>query len=217
MTAHRPDETARSYDTLAEQYAKKMLRELDAKPFDREALDRFSRSARPDGEIADLGCGPGQIGRYLADKGCQVVGLDISPAMIELARRSHPGIRFEHGDMLALPFRDASLAGIVAFYSIIHLPLETISAALLEMRRVLKPEGQLLLAFHIGANTLHLDTLWDFGIDIDFHFFMPGDVAARVRGAGMEVLEVLERDPYPDPIEAQTRRCYLLAQRRDGP
>jgi SAM-dependent methyltransferase len=205
--------TAWSYDVLAEQYAKKMLNELDHKPFDREVLDSFFAKVRDAGNIVDLGCGPGQVGRYLSDKGGRVAGLDLSTTMVELARSFHPGMTFRQGDMLALPFSDGSLAGLIAFYSIIHLDESELDAVFAEMRRVLEPGGLLLVSFHIGRETRHFDTLWGTRVDVDFHFFIPDEIRAMLTAAGMEVLEVLERGPYPEAIEAQTRRCYLLAGR----
>jgi len=205
--------TARSYDVLAEHYAKKMLHELDHKPFDREMLDSFIARVREGGEIADLGCGPGQVGRYLSDKGGRVSGLDLSTAMVDLARSFHPGMTFQQGDMLHLPFADESLAGLIAFYSIIHFDQSELDAVFAEMRRVLEPAGLLLVSFHIGRETRHFDALWEIKVDVDFHFFMPGDIRAMLSAAGMDVLEAFERDPYPEAIEAQTRRCYILARR----
>jgi SAM-dependent methyltransferase len=60
--------------------------------------------------------------RYLSERGAKAAGLDLSPAMVELARRLNPGLEFRAGDMRALEISDGSLAAIVAFYSVIHLP-----------------------------------------------------------------------------------------------
>src|SRR5206468_4038248 len=133
---------AAKYDRIAEKYAAAFFDELEKKPFDRARLDRFAAAVAGRGRVGDVGCGPGHVGRYLAARGVDVFGLDLSPRMVELARRRNPGIPFEQGDMLALALADASLAGIVAFYSLIHLARDTVARALGELTRVLVPGGR---------------------------------------------------------------------------
>ena len=104
-----------SYDAVAEEYAARIFDELRHKPFDRELLDRFAATVRDSGPACDMGCGPGQVARYLQSRGLDVCGYDLSPKMVELARQLNPGIEFHQGDMTALDVADNSLAGIVAF------------------------------------------------------------------------------------------------------
>ena len=98
--------TQTSYDRVAEEYARRMLHELDHKPRDRELLEHFAQQVTGKGRVADLGYWPGQIARYLHDHGVDAFGIDLSPAMVELARRAHPGMEFQQGDMRALPLPD---------------------------------------------------------------------------------------------------------------
>jgi trans-aconitate methyltransferase len=103
------------YDTVCDEYVTRFLHELDHKPFDRAQLDRFAEAVSAAGPVADVGCGPGHVSRYLHERGVDVVGIDLSPQMIARARELHPGIRFETGDMLALDVEDSAWAGIAAF------------------------------------------------------------------------------------------------------
>jgi trans-aconitate methyltransferase len=105
----------KSYDQIADEYARRIYHELAGKPFDRELLSRFAKTVAGSGELCDMGCGPGHVAQYLQRLGANVFGLDISPAMVEQARRLNPSIRFQVGDMLALDLTDDTLAGIVAF------------------------------------------------------------------------------------------------------
>ena len=203
---------ASSWDRLAEQYADKFEHELDDKPFDRDQLTRFAEMVRGRGPVCDLGCGPGQIGRFLHDLGLEVIGIDLSPGMIEQGRRLYPEIEFRVGDMLALDLPDDSLAGIAAFYSIIHIPRAQVTAALGEMRRVLRPGGVLLLTFHLGDEDLHLDELWDEEVNMDAFFFERDEMETYLQGAGFEIADVVERDPYPPEVEYQSRRAYVFAR-----
>ena len=141
--------------------------------------------------------------------------------MVAQAAALNPGIPFHVGDMLAIDGPDDSWAGIVAFYSIIHIPREQVVAALNEMRRVLKPGGALLLAFHIGNETLHVAEMWAKAVALDFAFFESAEMVGYLEQAGFQVEEVIERDPYAPDVEHQSRRAYILAQKvarmaRDG-
>jgi ubiquinone/menaquinone biosynthesis C-methylase UbiE len=144
-----------SYDRLAEEHASRILDELQYKPLDRALLDRFADEVGRQGEVCDMGCGPGHVARYLRDRGTNVFGLDLSPGMLEQARRRNPDIRFCEGNMLALELEDGTLAGITAFYAIVNIPTEYLPLVFREMERVLQPGGLLLLAFHTGDEILH--------------------------------------------------------------
>jgi len=211
MSPNRPT-LAGSYDRLANEYAARYANELDDKPFDRDQLTRFADLVRGNGPVCDLGCGPGQIARFLAARGLDVVGVDLSPGMVEQAKQLSPGLEFRVGDMLALDRPDGSLAGIAAFYSIIHVPRARVVDALGEMRRVLRPGGLLLLAFHLGDEDLHLDELWGEEVDIDACFFARAEMEGYLRDAGFEIVETLERGSYPPEVEYQSRRAYVLAR-----
>jgi SAM-dependent methyltransferase len=212
MDSHRQHCQA-SYDTVADEYVQRIFDELQHKPLDRELLDRFADRVGEAGPACDLGCGPGHVARYLAERGVQVAGIDLSPAMIERARRLVPGVEFRHGDMLALHEPDEAFSGIAAFYSLIHIPRESLTQALAELRRVLRPGGLILIAFHIGDETIHLDDWWGHPVSVDFHFFRPGEIATHLCAAGFAIEEIIERDPYPE-IEHQSRRAYIFAQRQ---
>jgi len=204
-----------SYTRLAPEYARRIYAELKDKPFDRALLDRFARMVGASGPACDLGCGPGQVARYLRDRGVDVFGVDIAPGMVETARQLNPDIDFKQGDMLGLDLPDGSLSGIAAFYSIIHIPREKIPAALRELKRVLRSEGLLLIAVHTGEDTLHLDEMWGKPVCLDFHFFTREEMEGYLRSAGFSIEESLERPPYPD-VEHQSRRAYLLARKPVG-
>ena len=203
--------TRDSYDRLAGEYVRRIYEELQHKPLDQQQLDEFA--ARVKGAVCDLGCGPGHVARYLWEQGVQVCGIDLAPGMVDQARRLNPAIKFEQGNMFALDAPDATWAGIIAFYSIIHVPSGEHLLIFSEMRRVLQPDGILLLAFHVGDKVVHFAELWGQAVSIDFHFFRTEDVTDALRSAGFEVEKIVERDPYPE-IEAQTRRAYILASNR---
>jgi SAM-dependent methyltransferase len=211
------DDTTQSirdnYDRLADEYARHVFHELVKKPFDRRLLNRFAAEVGHFGEICDMGCGPGHIARYLRDAGKTVFGLDLSPRMIEQARQLNPDIPFREGNMLALDLPSAELAGIAAFYAIVNIPKESLPLVFREMERVLRPGGLLLLAFHMGEETLQPNELWGQAVSMDFFLFPPSTIRHYVEAAGLAIEEVLEREPYAPEVEYQSRRGYILARK----
>jgi SAM-dependent methyltransferase len=212
MDASKRKDCQTSYDLVADEYVQRIFDELQHKPLDRQLLDRFAAGVRDVGPACDMGCGPGHVSRYLHEKRVQVCGIDLSPAMVERARRLTPGVDFRQGDMIALDAPDGAWAGIAAFYSIIHIHRNDMALALGELLRVLRPGGVLLLAFHIGDDTIHLDEWWGQKVCVDFFFFSSEEVAGYLRAAGFEIEEIIERAPYPD-VEHQSRRAYIFARR----
>ncbi len=209
-----PALTAAGYDSVAVEYANRLYRELEEKPFDRQFLDSLAQSLPP-GEALDLGCGPGHVGRYLNERNVPVRGLDISGEMVKIAKALNPRIDFQQGDMHDMAFADRSFAGAVAFYSIIHFAPSDLEAVFKEVRRVLVPGGIFALSFHIGDEVRHLDELWGIKTSLDFVFFQPDQVVGALSAAGFTNVEVFERAPYDPPVEVQTQRCYILAKRPD--
>jgi ubiquinone/menaquinone biosynthesis C-methylase UbiE len=203
--------TRTSYDRVAAQYALRMNDELDHKPLERRLLVEFA--ARVEGRIADVGCGPGHVAAYLQEQRADVLGLDLSPAMVEQARDLHPTVEFAVGDMRSLPLVDSALGGIVAVYSLIHIPRLEVVAVLREFRRVLRAGGRLLVGFHIGEEIRHSDEWWGEPVNLDFIFFTPAEMAGYLAAADFTLDQIIEREPYPD-VEVQTRRAYLLSSKQ---
>jgi SAM-dependent methyltransferase len=202
-----------SYDRVAADYAEHFHDEMEKKPFDRKMLEWLVEKVGEMGIICDMGCGPGQIARYLHDNGVKACGVDLSTAMVERARTLHPEITFQQGDMLSLTeVADNSFGGVAAFYSIIHVPRPSVIQALLELKRVLRPNGVLLLTFHIGQEIIHRDEWWGKEVSLDFIFFETEEMKDYLKLAGFELQEVIERDPYTE-VEYPSRRAYIFARK----
>jgi SAM-dependent methyltransferase len=202
-----------NYDALASAYAREISGELDHRPLERNLLEKFAAAC--DGLICDLGCGPGHVTEYLRRFNVNVIGLDLSPGILIEARARHSGIIFLQGDMLNLPFAAAKLAGIVAFYSIIHFDNNQVARAFAEMSRVLKPGGLVLLGVHVGTEVVHVNELWGVPVDFDAAFFDLHELIGKLETQGFRVIETVQREPHPE-IEHQSVRGYIWAQRAAG-
>ncbi|MCI4064465.1 class I SAM-dependent methyltransferase [Micromonospora sp. R77] len=204
------DGVRRSYDTVAEEYRSRLADELIHKPLDRALLAALVEEAGSAATVADLGCGPGHVTAWLAGRGVRAVGIDLSPGMVAVARRSCPQAEFRAGDLLRLPAADGEFGAAVALYSLIHLHPDELPAAGVELRRVLRPGAPLLVAVHLGDEVRHLDEWWGHPVDVDFHFFAAETVVAALTDVGFAVEARLERVSYPQ--EVATRRLYLLVR-----
>lgn len=208
----REHATEQSYDRLAARYAEQFFEELRHKPLDRALLAAFAEVVGPGAPVADLGCGPGQIARDLDARGLQVMGIDLSSEMIALARRLTSSVEFRVGSMLALDLPAASLAGITAFYAIVHFEPTELVVAFREFFRVLRPGGVALLSFHIGSERVKRDELLGEAVDLEFVFFERATVEAALEEAGFAIEARVERAPYT-AVEHPSQRGYLLARR----
>ncbi|MER7456414.1 class I SAM-dependent methyltransferase [Micromonospora sp. NPDC126480] len=213
------DSTRDSYDAMAVEYAEAFDTELDHRPLDRAMLAAFAELVRANGRgpVADVGCGPGRVTGLLHELGLEAFGVDLSPAMVALARRARPHLRFEVGSMLALDLPDASLGGLLACYSLIHVPWDRRPAVFAEFHRVLAPGGQLMLVFQVGDERRHRDEAFGKAINLDWYRQQPDQVAGLLRDAGFEmwvtvVKEAEGTEPTPQAILIARRPAAGLPQ-----
>ncbi|GAA3459148.1 class I SAM-dependent methyltransferase [Saccharothrix longispora] len=192
-------DTRASYDTVADGYADLLRDALADAPHQRAALAAFADLVRAagGGPVADVGCGPGRLTAHLHGLGLDAFGVDLSPAMVAVARRDHPRLRFDVGSMTDLDLPDGSVAGLLAWFSLIHVPDDEVPGVLAHFRRVLRPGGPLLLGFYVGDRT-HLKTEGYGGhpMRVHVHHRPPERVEVWLRGAGFEVEVRTLLDPY---------------------
>jgi len=208
--------TRASYDATAALYARSVGTEISVSieaALDRSLLEDLASLFCHGGRVADLGCGPGRVAAFLAAKGVEVVGIDLSLGMLEMARRAHPDLRFAVGDLGALPVADHSLDGAVCWYSIIHTEPHRLDTVFNELARVLIAEGHVLLAFQAGrGERLHRTDVQGTPVALTNHLHDPDDVARRLTNAGFEVRSCAVREP--ELVHESTAQAFVLAQRQ---
>ncbi|MFI9632272.1 methyltransferase domain-containing protein [Nocardia sp. NPDC051929] len=202
--------TRAAYDDVAELYTELFRHHLAGAMLDRAMLGAFVESVAGNGSgpIADVGCGPGRITGHLAALGAQVFGIDLSPRMVELARVEHPQLLFAQGSVEQLPISNEALGGIVAWYSLIHLPPDRVPHVLSEFHRVLASKGHVLLAFQTADQPDAVEA-FDHKVTRAYRW-APKRLVRLLGDAGFAMIARMVREPGPDERFGQ---AYLLASK----
>ena len=210
----KTEELRAGHDVLAEFYAGRLAGALDRMPAERAVLGLFCELIRAAGlgtTVLDAGCGTGRLAPCLAARGLSPAGIDLSPEMVRVARRDHPGFGFGVADLRELPFGDASLAGLVCWYSLMYLAPCDRPAAFSELARVVKPGGYVVTAFKAGDSQVRRGgQSTGLGVEFDVYWLSPDEMQRRVTRAGFAPVFWGGR-----PAEGQegSPQGYLLARR----
>jgi ubiquinone/menaquinone biosynthesis C-methylase UbiE len=203
-----------AYDTVAKDYADAFAGDLLQLPLDRLVLDTFVERIAAGELVLDLGCGPGQVGQYLAERGIRIVGMDLAETMLMVARRRIGIGRLACGDMRAIPFRSESFSGVVAFYSVHNLPRPALGTALAEINRILKPSGTLVVTTHLGDGEVYSNEFLGHNIDpVGGTLYRDHELLAALGSQSFVVEDVRYRDPLSH--ENNTERIYATCRRAD--
>lgn len=199
------------YDAVADSYAARFSNELEGRPLDRAMFAAFAELVLADGPrpVGDLGCGPGRVTAHLHSLGLSVLGIDLSPAMVSVARQAHPGLRFHQGSLTCLNLDDGELGGILARYSIIHTPPEEVPAVFAEFERALAPGGYLLLGFQSGDRSLRVVQAFDHKVSPAYRWPVE-QIAELLSQAGF--VEVARMRSGPGPAD-RFHAGHLLARK----
>ncbi|OIJ64445.1 class I SAM-dependent DNA methyltransferase [Streptomyces mangrovisoli] len=204
-------DTRVSYDTVAEGYADQVRGALARPGYLRAALTLFADAVREagGGPVADIGCGPGHVTAQLHALGVDAFGIDLSPGMIDVARRDHPGLRFEVGSMTDPALPAASVSGVLAWQSLIHIPDGDIPAVLGHFHRAVRPGGVLHLLFHVGdTSRVKTEGYGGHPMRVPVHRRRPERMTAWLREAGFTVEAQLLLDP-----DGPAAQAFLFARR----
>lgn len=176
-----------SYDRVADNYVAMGVGDLVATPWLRAALAAFAGDVTPLGPVLDVGCGPGTVTAHLAGFGVDVSGVDLSPRMVAHARRLHPGLQFSVASATDLRLVEASLGGVLGWWSLFNLPRDVLPGVLTALGRALVPGGQLLLGTHVGDGEITRTEAYG-GVPVTWttHLWQPERLLALLAGAGLE-------------------------------
>lgn len=204
------DAVRASYDAVADTYVSMGMGDLQPEPWLRAALDAFAEQVRDIGPVLDAGCGPGTTSGYLHALGLDVLGIDLSPRMIDHARRLHPAVSFEVASVTEVTPPAESLGGVLGWWSWFNLPRSTMPRVIAKMAAALRPGGHLLIGTHRGdGDILRTSGYGDIPVRWTTHLYQPEQLAAMMTDAGLEITVDLRFPPRP-PQRAQV----MLAARK---
>jgi SAM-dependent methyltransferase len=181
--------TRASYDTVAEDYTDLVTALFSKEPLGRAMLAAFAELVRSGGggPVADVGCGPGHVTAHLDSLGVSTFGVDLSPAMVAIARRRYPKLRFDVGSMTTLDCADGELTGLIAWWSILHTPPDELPVVFAEFHRALAPDGHVLVGFHVGDECLRPERSYGHPVTYAAYRLPPERVAELLHQAGLRV------------------------------
>ena len=205
VRAVNPHDVQEAYSSLAQRYIDLLGSVEVVHPDDLRLIERHL--AHLSGPVLDLGCGPGHLTGHLHGAGCEVTGIDLVPEFVAHARRAHPGVPFEVGSLTDVDRADASVAGVLAWYSLIHVEPGRLDGALLGVRRLLAPGGTLVVGFFEGPvrEPFEHRVTTAYGWPVD-------EMAGRLTSAGFVEVERSRR-----PQEGERRPHAVLVVRAGRP
>jgi SAM-dependent methyltransferase len=200
-----------AYDAVAVDYAATFGDDLARLPLDRDMINKALGAARGDGWILEAGCGPAPAARYLSDRAPQLLGVDLSGAMLAVAGARNPSLRRAQADIRRLPLRDGCCTLVIAYYSLQHVPRAELGSAMVELRRVLGDGGLLIMATHLGDGDVHTDEFLGHRIStVAGCLYSREELIGLLTAAGFRLEDERQRDPLPH--EHNSQRIYLLAR-----
>ena len=171
----------KGYDEIAREY------QANRHIFDNvEVLKEFSNYLPKSARILDAGCGAGvPCAKLLVQAGFEVVGIDFSASMLKMAKKSVPEVTLIKEDMTKLGFRDNAFDGLVALYSIIHVPREMHVSLYQSFHRILKPDGIMLIC--IGSDEWEGEDEY-FGARMFWSEYNLEEALQMVKNAGIQII-----------------------------
>lgn len=178
-----------AYAVRAAEYTRALGSIEEMHNLDQQCIGRWASGL--DGRLIDAGCGPGHWTDFLHRRGALVQGIDLVPEFIDNARMRFSDVPFNVGSFHHLDVPDASLHGVLAWYSLIHVPPDELPLVLGEFGRALAQGGQLLVGFFEGFPGMP----FPHAVTTGYHWSI--DRMGHLLGeAGFEVLETETRqDP----------------------
>ncbi len=173
-----------TYDKTADAYTQMYFDDASDHPY----FDPFIALLPENPIVLDVGCGPGNTSAYLLQKGCDVRGIDISDEMLKIARQKVPLGRFSHMDMRHLGYPDSTFDGILAAYSLIHIPSDQIVTTLQGFHRVLRDHGVMEIITQQGEPDRIVDDHLKVGEKMFFNFFTKERISRYLIDAGFTIV-----------------------------
>jgi SAM-dependent methyltransferase len=176
--------TIESYNKTAEEYYK-IVTSFEILP----ELEKFMNLVKENGNILDLGCGPGHHSRVFVENGFNVEGVDLSTEMIAIAKKEVVGGKFQVMDILDLNFEINSFEGIWASASLLHIPKRNLTPVLKELKKLMIKGGVLYISLKKGEGSEVLKDNRYGGVDKYYIYYQSEDIEKILTNVGFEIIE----------------------------
>ncbi|MEU3984138.1 class I SAM-dependent methyltransferase [Streptomyces sp. NPDC026672] len=208
------DVVRESYDRVADNYAHMVVTtgvgDIRHHPWLKASIDAFADTVGELGPVLDVGCGPGTVTAYLAERGLDVSGVDLSPRMIENARRLHPHCRFSVASATELDLAEASLGGVLGWWSLFNLPRDVLPQVLAHFAHALKPGGHFITGTHVGdEDVVRTEAYGGVPVRWTTHKWQPEQLRDLIERAGLHPVAELHL-----PADEQTGPSLIIMAER---
>ena len=204
-TQQKVESVVEDYDDIAREYAEEFYEDTS----DDKYIDRFLSSLGGK-SILDAGCGVGEDCKYVEQKGFNAIGIDLSTGMLEIAKEKYPAGKFEIMDMTDISYPDNSFDGIISNCSLFHIPTELLPKTLEEFRRVLKPNGKLLLILQEGNGEVMVEEPYRPGVYIYMNYFSAETIEQLLTEHDFKV-DGFDREEAPNEFELGNGKLIVFS------
>jgi SAM-dependent methyltransferase len=199
--------TREFYESHAEEYAR-----TTAGMFDQEWLDKFASLVGRNGRVLDVGCAGGRDSGWFASHDFQVEGIDISPALIEIAKKAVPNATFSVMDLANLQYPPESFDGIWCSCVLLHVPRAEAPSVVANFGRILRPSGILYILVKEG-NREGLEQDARYGNATKFSsYFQVGELHDMLEAADLKIMSISDMHQKVDDYRA-SERIFALARK----
>jgi len=194
------------YDKIAEPYAREFLTPS-------EHIEKFLALLPENAKILDVGCGVGVDAHYMMSEGFQVTGIDLSKEMITLAEQKYPQIDFRNQDIRELDYREMTFDGIVASYSLIHIPKKDILELLKNFYLLLKHNGKIYISLQGGiSGEIYVREPFKPDEELFLNIVTFQEIKKLLRKAGFSIVKNFER-PSRSKVEFDFTKLFIIAKK----
>lgn len=178
-------DTISVYNAIAKDYAKK-VEEYGPVP----ERDKFISFLPKGAKILDAGCGSGRDSRYFVSKGFNVMGVDLSEKLLEIAKQNNPSITFFKQDLRKLDFPQESFDGIWACASLHHLRRSEVPKVLKKFFSLLKPRGALFVLVKEGTGEEDVQESLSSGLPRHYVYYSLNELKKLLEDAGFSIVDI---------------------------
>lgn len=193
------------YDDIAEEYAQEFFGDTS----DEKYIDIFLQSLEGK-KVLDVGCGNGRDCKYIAEKGFEINGIDLSVGMLKIAKERIPEGNFEVMDMTNMTYPENSYDGIVSNCSLFHVPIEELPRTLANFKKILKPNGKLFLTLQEGNGESMIEEPYRPGVHIYMNYFSVDKILDLLEEHGFNI-DYMTKEESPNEFELGNGKLIIIS------